>query len=225
MNIELVSHPICPYVQRSVVLLREKGVPFESRHIDLKNKPAWFLAVSPRGKVPVLLVQPAGAAAKTSVFESDVINEYLDETTPPRLLAEDPLRRARLRGFVEVANDLFATMTSLVYGKTEEQWREGRAAAHRVLEPVEQEIAGDFFGGDSFGLVDAAFAPALYRFALLAKKTGQVFVEELPKVQAWAKRVVARPSVKESVVPDFVTRYEAALRERGAWLAGRLGST
>jgi glutathione S-transferase len=222
MNIELISHPLCPYVQRSVVLLREKGVPFEFRDIDLKNKPEWFLALSPRGKVPVLVVQPAPSAAKTAIFESDVINEYLDETTTPRLMPEDPLRRARLRGFVEVANDLLAAMTKVVYGKTEEQWREGRDAAHKVLGRVEEELEGDFFGGDRFGLVDAAFAPALYRFALLGKKTGVVFVEGLPKVQEWAKRIVARASVQASVLPDFPARYEAALREREAWLVSRL---
>ena len=222
MNIELISHPLCPFVQRSVILLREKGVPFEFRHIDLKNKPEWFLALSPRGKVPVLVVQPQSTDTKIAIFESDVINEYLDEANPPRLLPDDPLMRARLRGFVEVANDLFASMVNLVYGKTEDKWREGRDAGAIVLERVERELAGDFFAGDRFGLIDAAFAPALYRFALLAKKTGIAFVTGLPRVTAWAERVVARPSVQASVAPDFAERYERAMRDRGAWLASRL---
>jgi glutathione S-transferase len=222
VNIELVSHPLCPYVQRSVILLRKKGVPFEFHHVDLKNKPEWFLAVSPRGKVPVLVVQPDVGEAKTAVFESDVINEYLDETNPPRLLPDDPLERARLRGFVEVANDVFATMVSVVYGKTEEKWRGGLDAARRVLARVERELRGEFFAGDSFGLVDVAFAPAFYRFALLTEKTGIAFIDGVPEVEAWAKRLVAHPSVQASVAPDFVERYEVALRENGAWLASRL---
>ena len=221
MNIELISHPLCPFVQRSVILLREKGVRFEFRPVDLKNKPEWFLALSPRAKVPVLVVQPVSAGPKTPIFESDVINEYLDETNPPRLLPEDPLARARLRGFVEVANDLFGSMVNVVYGKTEEKWREGRDTAARVLARVEQELRGDFFAGDEFGLIDAAFAPALYRFALLAKKTGMGFVDRAPKVEAWAGRLVARPSVQASVAEDFAERYVAALRERGAWIANR----
>jgi glutathione S-transferase len=113
-------------------------------------------------------------------------------------------------------------MVNLVYGKTEDKWREGRDAGAIVLERVERELAGDFFAGDRFGLIDAAFAPALYRFALLAKKTGIAFVTGLPRVTAWAERVVARPSVQASVAPDFAERYERAMRDRGAWLASRL---
>ena len=222
MKIELVSHPLCPFVQRSVILLLEKGVSFEFRPIDLKNKPEWFLALSPRGKVPVLVVQAESASARTALFESDVINEYLDETNPPRLLPDDPLARARLRGFVEVANDLFATTIPIAYGQTEEKFREGREAAARILARVEGELAGDYFAGGRFGLVDVAFAPVLHRFELLTSKTGITFVAGTPKVEGWAKRVIARPSVQGSVVPDFVERYLAALREKSAWLAGHL---
>jgi glutathione S-transferase len=220
VNIELISHLLCPYVQRSVIQLREKGVAFEFRPVDLKNKPDWFLALSPRGKVPVLVV-PNGAGETTALFESNVINEYIDETHPPRLLPEDALERARHRGFLEIANDLFSSMASVVYGKTEEQWREGREAASRALARIEKELRGDFFAGDRFGLVDVAFAPALHRFALLTEKTGVAFIEGMPKVEAWARRIVARPSVRGSVVADFAERYDAALRERGAWVVTR----
>src|SRR5689334_15487891 len=68
----LVSHPLCPYVQRAAIVLLEKGVPFERRDVDLARKPAWFLDISPLGKTPVLL---AGGEA---IFESAVICEYLD---------------------------------------------------------------------------------------------------------------------------------------------------
>jgi glutathione S-transferase len=222
VNIELLSHALCPFVQRSVILLLEKGVPFEFRPIDLENKPEWFLAISPRGKVPVLVVQPDKGGAKTAIFESDVINEYLDETNPPRLLPDDPLERARLRGYVEVANDLFASTLNVVYGKTEEKWREGRQAATTALARVDQALRGDFFAGERFGLIDVAFAPALHRFALLTEKTGIALAEESPRVRAWAKRVVARPSVQASVAADFAERFVAGLRKRGAWLASRL---
>jgi len=77
MKLELVSHTLCPYVHRAAVMIHEKGVPFERRYINLKAKPDWFLRISPRGKVPVLLVdgQP--------LFESMAIIEFLDETHPP----------------------------------------------------------------------------------------------------------------------------------------------
>src|SRR3954453_15256619 len=76
--LKLISHKLCPYVQRAVIALNEKGVPFERIDIDLANKPDWFLKISPLGKVPVLLV--ATADGETALYESNVICEYIEET-------------------------------------------------------------------------------------------------------------------------------------------------
>ena len=72
--LKLISHKLCPYVQRAVIALTEKGVPFERIDIDLANKPDWFLKISPLGKTPVLVV------GDKAIFESAVILEYLEET-------------------------------------------------------------------------------------------------------------------------------------------------
>lgn len=102
----LVSHRLCPYVQRAAIVLAEKGVPFERRDVDLDHKPAWFLAVSPLGKTPVLLVDG------NALFESAVICEYLDETFEPWLHPGDALERAREptapRRFVPEKSELLA---------------------------------------------------------------------------------------------------------------------
>ena len=74
--LKLISHKLCPYVQRAVIALTEKGVAFERVDIDLANKPEWFLGISPLGKTPVLLV------GDVPIFESAVILEYLEETQP-----------------------------------------------------------------------------------------------------------------------------------------------
>ena len=89
MKLELISHKLCPYVHRAAILLHEKGVAFTRREIDLKNKPDWFLQVSPYGKVPLLLVEG------TALFESTAICEFLDETFPPSSLPDDRLARAQ----------------------------------------------------------------------------------------------------------------------------------
>lgn len=73
----LVSFDLCPYVQRAAIALAEKGVPFERRTVDLADKPGWFRAISPLGKVPLLQVGDA------VLFESAVIVEYLDDTETP----------------------------------------------------------------------------------------------------------------------------------------------
>ena len=94
MNLELISFPVCPYVQRAVITLLHKGVDFKLTYINLADKPDWFLAISPLGKVPVL------RAGDGVLFESAAINEYLDETHAPRMLPEDPIERARARAWI-----------------------------------------------------------------------------------------------------------------------------
>src|SRR2546428_11462181 len=92
-KLTLISHKLCPYVQRAVIALTEKGVPFERIDIDLANKPDWFLKISPLGKTPVLVVDG------TAIFESAVILEYLEETRPHPLHPVDALQRAEHRGW------------------------------------------------------------------------------------------------------------------------------
>jgi glutathione S-transferase len=100
----LISHVLCPYVQRAVISLTEKRVPFERIDVDLAAKPQWFTAISPLGKTPVLKVGDA------AIFESAVILEYLEETQANPLHPLDPLRRAEHRAWIEfgsaVLNDI-----------------------------------------------------------------------------------------------------------------------
>ena len=94
-KLTLISHHLCPYVQRAAIALAEKGVPFERINIDLADKPDWFLELSPLGKVPVLKV------GDRVIFESAVILEYLEETQPNPLHPADPLARAEHRAWIE----------------------------------------------------------------------------------------------------------------------------
>src|SRR5262249_14601697 len=110
MKLELVSTPLCPYVHRSTTMLNEKGAVFDVRYMDLKNKPDCFLAIPPRGKVPLLV------GDGTPLFESNAINEFLDETIAPRLLPADPIERARQRAWVEFTNDLFLAHSKIGLG-------------------------------------------------------------------------------------------------------------
>jgi nitrite reductase/ring-hydroxylating ferredoxin subunit len=85
-DITLVSHHLCPYVQRVSIALSEKSVPFDRVYIDLSDKPDWFLELSPLGKTPVLKY------GNNAIFESAVILEFLEETQPRPLHL--PLHRA-----------------------------------------------------------------------------------------------------------------------------------
>ena len=89
-SLRLISHKLCPYVQRAVIVATEKDIPFHRIDIDLANKPDWFLDISPTGKVPLLEVTEHDGSVRI-IFESAVIAEYLDEIAGQRLLPADPV--------------------------------------------------------------------------------------------------------------------------------------
>lgn len=201
-KIELISHPLCPYVHRAAALLSELGVPFEAKTIDLQAKPDWFLAISPRGKVPVLL------ADGVSIFESNVILEYLAERFAPELLLTDPLERARRRMWMELANDLMVANYKIAVADTAKDRDAAVGSARDALGRFEN-LLGDrvFVGGDTPGLVDFAAGPALLRFEKLRDELGLDVYAGLPKVAAWSQAIVQRPAFSGTLVADFDVRF------------------
>src|SRR6267154_6280000 len=114
----LVSFKTCPWVQRAAIVLREKKIEFEFRHIESDNRPDWFLAISPHRKVPVLRVDES-----VSLFESNAIAEYLDETVAPRLHPADPVERAVNRAWTDYVPTFASSVTGVAYAATEEAFK------------------------------------------------------------------------------------------------------
>jgi glutathione S-transferase len=224
---KLVSFDVCPYVQRSVITLQEKGLPYEIEYIDLNNKPEWFVQLSPLGKVPILIVED------TVIFESTIINEYLDETAPGRKLQpSDPLRRAHNRAWIEFTSTILVTRNHMQHAKTEQETRKLAAVVNAQLARLEEQLDnGPFFNGNGFSLVDAAAAPLFQRLTWLLELAPDLGVlDDLPKVTAWSEALLQRESVKRSTVADIRERYLGYLQGNGlagndkgpSWL-GRIG--
>ncbi|MCA9709738.1 MAG: glutathione S-transferase family protein [Myxococcales bacterium] len=201
MKPTLVSFKLCPFVQRSAIMLEEKGVEYDLEFIELSSKPAWFTEISPLGKVPLLRI------GDEVLFESAVINEYLDETHGTRLLPEDPLRRARDRAFVEVANQVFAALADYTSARDAAGAEAAAEQVRQRLGRCETELSGPLWHGDRLTLVDAAMAPALQRLRWLAETTGQDVLAALPRVRAWGDALLGRGSVQRSTVPEIRTLY------------------
>src|ERR1700745_2135305 len=105
----LISHKLCPYVQRAVIALTEKGVPFERIDIDLANKPDWLLKISPLGKVPVLVVE--GDGVEGALCESKGLGEYIEDIFPEtKLHPPDPLKRAEHRAWMEFGSAILGEL-------------------------------------------------------------------------------------------------------------------
>src|SRR6478609_6213689 len=186
----LVSFKTCPWVQRAAIVLREKNTPFEFRHIEPDNRPDWFLAISPHKKVPVLRIDDT-----VSLFESNAINEYLDETIAPRLHPDDPVVRAINRAWTDYVPTFSEHVTGVAYAVDEASaktcYDKIPVAFERLERALERQSAqGPFFNGAKYSLVDAAYAPFLQRYLFLdrIKKIGQL--ENYPRLKAWTEAIM-----------------------------------
>lgn len=217
---KLISFKLCPYVQRAAIVLAEKKVPFERIDIDLANKPDWFLKLSPLGKVPVLVV--TGDDGREEVlFESAVIAEYLDEVLAPRLHPADPLTKARHRAWIEFASATLADISGFYAGDAA-VFAAKRDALTEKFARLEAELGeGPWFGGERFGLVDAAFAPVFRYFDLFDRVLKHGILDGKPKLAAWRAALAARPSVAGAVAADYPEALAAFIVRRDGHL-GRL---
>lgn len=209
----LVSHPLCPYVQRAAIVLMEKGARFERRDIDLACKPDWFLSVSPLGKTPVLL------ADGQALFESAVICEYLDETLTPRLHPEAAMPRARQRAWMEFGSAVLNLVAGFYNAPDERTLLAKAGELHGRLCQLEGELdAGPYFMGERFSMVDAAFAPVFRYFDVFDTIADVGVFDGLPKVTAWRQALARRPSVRDAVAPAYPALLRAFLLARdSAW--------
>jgi glutathione S-transferase len=215
-GLRLVSHHLCPYVQRAVIVAAEKDIPVERVFIDLAAKPDWFLALSPTGKVPLL--QAGGRA----LFESAPIVEYLDETSPGSLHPADPLERARHRGWIEFASATLADIGGLYSAPDAAGFEARRQALAARFAQVEGELGeGPWFGGPRFQIVDAVWGPVFRYFDVIETRLDLGLFDTLPKVRAWRGALAARPSVVAAVGPDYPQRLAGFFARRDSHL-GRL---
>lgn len=212
---ELISFVLCPFVQRSVIVLREKHMEFGITYIDLADPPAWFRDISPMGKVPLLRV------GRDVLFESAVIMEYLDEITPPSLQPVDALQKAKNRAWTEFASGLFGTQYRLGMARDEAEFTRERDILAADLARLEPHVRGPYFNGGEFALVDAGFAPFFVRNYLMEQWYGLDVLHGLPHARQWQDALLSRPSVAHSTVEDFSERLRAHWSKNGVY-ASRL---
>jgi glutathione S-transferase len=216
--LELVSHPLCPYVQRAAIVLGEKGATFTRRDIDLADKPTWFLALSPLGKVPLLRTE------RGVLFESAVIIEYLDETLGRPLHPLDAFERARHRAWVEFASAVLNQIAGFYNARDADQLEAQRRALRWRFEQVEAELGeGPWFAGATFSLVDAAFAPVFRYWQVFERIADFGIFAGLDNLERWRRALEQRPSVRAAAPEDYRERLWQFIARRDSHLARLLG--
>jgi len=212
-TLTLISHYLCPYVQRVAISLAEKAVAFDRVYVDLAAKPAWFIADSPLGKTPLLKVDGA------VLFESAVICEYLEDTLPHPLHPADPIERARHRGWMELGSAILGDIWGLETAQDAAGVGRKSEDLRKKLEWLETRLgAGPFFAGSRFHLVDAVFGPVFRYFDVFDELADLGVFTSLPRVSAWRTALAQRPSVRDAVTADYNDRLREFLRKKNAYL-------
>ncbi len=201
-----------------MIVLRVKNVEFEVTYINLREKPDWFLEISPHGKVPVLKIDDE------ILFESNAIAEYLEETTAPRLHPADPIQRARNRAWTDFVPSFSSALNGIYYTPTRVAMEEGLANAPERIQKVEDALAargndGPFFNDEKLSLVDAAYAPFLQRFEVVERYLQTGLLKNFPHVQVWSDTLLSDERVTGSVVSNFEDEFYANLVRREHYVA------
>lgn len=192
----IYDYPGCPFGKKVRIVLAEKELEFDSVTVDLakgQQRSDEFRRLNPFGKVPVLVDEGS------VVYESSIINEYLNDEYPhePELLPEDSGERARIRLLVDFADRAFTLPVMALEREAKAAEKdEARAAAAREavtkgLQMLNRELAGREFLAEDFSLADVAFAPAV----LMLGQVGVTIDPELTNVIAWKARLLERPSI------------------------------
>ena len=198
------------------MLMIEKEIPFELTEVDLRNKPDWFLAVSPYGKVPVIVDDGQ------TIYESAIINEYLDEKYKSiPMMPEEPVERAKARIWMDYCTNKYLTLSRklLVDHGNEELQTENKKKMEESLIYIEKECFeknanGPFWLGNNISLVDLHYAPFFERFGAFKELFGVEWPEECIKISDWWSAVQKRDSYKITVLPteEHVDLYRSIMQ-------------
>lgn len=202
-RIELYSFEGCPYAQRSRMTLLEKGLEFGLTEIDLFNRPAWFRDVSPYGKVPVLRHEGA------TIYESAIINQYLDEMFPaPPLMPGSPALRAQARIWMDYCETRFLVATHKLMSEAGEPAKRAANAGKltEVLQFIEHEGLrklgdGPYFFGTDVSLVDLQFSPFFERFGTYEQLGGATWPADCTRLRGWFEAMQGRASYQATACP------------------------
>jgi glutathione S-transferase len=219
-RLTLVSHRLCPYVQRAAIALQESGIEYRRIDIDLEDPPAWFQRLSPLGKVPLLLIDD-----ESVLFESAVIAEYINDIGAGNLLSVEPVTRAGQRAWIEFASATLDNIGVLYSAKDEQAFARAANQLDSKWRQLEQVLPGTgFFSGAEFSLVDAAFGPVFRYLDVFEALVDEGFLDDFARVSAWRRDLQQRESVINAVRHDYPTLLLEFLSQRDSWLGQRAKS-
>lgn len=198
IELKLISAEVCPFAQRSRLVLIEKGLEHDLVEVDLRNKPAWFEEISPYSKVPVLV------HGEHRIWESNVINEYLEEAFPERRLTpQTAAGRALMRIWMAYDDQKFVPATyKVLLAKDDREKRKHYAEtiveAFRFMESeaLAKRKGGPWWLGERLTLADLSIYPHMERLAVLSAYRGVDMPGDCTRLREWLAAMQERASVQ-----------------------------
>ncbi len=223
MELELVGYNLCPFVHRAKITVAHTQLPCKIIELDPGPLPDWLKSVSPSGRVPLLRVD-----GKATIFESSVINEFLNDITGCGLLPTDPLERAISRSWIDIGSGALSDIYSLMRARTAMQFDVaigGMRSKYTLLENALAELQGPFFNGMVISLVDFNYAPIFVR-------SRDIGLDELlyangayPNVKRWSETVCSIPAVEQTTTGSFADEVRESVRSAARYASKQLGLT
>jgi len=211
MDLELISFKLCPYMQSSLITLLHNEIKHKVTYIDINDPPEWFDEVSPIGQVPLLRVN-----SDAVIFESAVINEYLNDQMTANMLPTDPLDRALNRSWTQFCGSFFSDIFNMLGAADEAAVEDIEYDILDKLDRIEtQRSEQPFFNGDRLCLIDAAYAALFMRLDLFKSGRDILSRDRFPRLSQWSETLLAMDVVRQSVVPEFADMYTGMVKMKG----------
>ncbi|GAL12256.1 glutathione S-transferase [Vibrio astriarenae] len=203
--IKIVSFTICPFVQRVTAALEARNLPYDIEYISLKDKPRWFLDISPNGQVPVMVTESG-----VSLFESDAIIEYIEDEYGPLEQSITNDQRALDRAWSYLGAKSYLPQCGMMSSKDKATLLEREEKLRQAFKKVESQLSGQstYFKSDVLSNVDIAWLPLLHRAAIIEAETCHDLLHGLPKVKAWQAAILETRLAEKSVSADFVEKFK-----------------
>jgi len=190
----LYSGTTCPFSHRCRFVLYEKGMDFEIKDIDLFSKPEDISVMNPYAQVPILVERDL------ILYESNIINEYIDERFPhPQLMPADPVMRARARLFLfQFEVELFSQVEALEHGNAKAQDKARAHVSDRLVQMAPVFTKQKHMLGDEFSMLDVAISPLLWRLDYY----GIALPKSAAPIMKYAERLFSRPAFIDALTPS-----------------------
>lgn len=214
---ELISHHLCPFLHRSIILLEKKGlkkdINFKVTYVPIYDLPKWLFELSPKGSMPVLKMNDGRV-----LLRSIAINAYFDETIPPSFLPADAFERAQYRALILTCGDLLDTMRNVYTTKEATAMNASIDKLFNQLKDTEKDLLPiiEKAGITETQMVECSFAAFFTLMLNFEKLKSDKRWYEIRAIRDYADRLITDPIVLAAKCPNYNDEFDKFFNHFGS---------